>query len=364
MKSLQSNILKEASTLYDNVAKVSFEGNKELLSCRKDLCEFIESHETDFELEWSDDEIEEFTKHKHIGWEVIGSMIDKAILEKLMLKITKDKKFSSFRTVSERYKRVLKSAFERYQKDLNRLQKALLIESNSQQNYKDAAVPASLQISAIAATRFAPHIMMFTASTLGLILVGYAIYTEYQDWQVQKRRTNFEQEKREYLKKRAKETIDRLRRELSDDIRQLTRRKSCSDLYEKIFGESIRQQILNDLSMIIQSIPSTISKSALIARTRSGNEIAETSRNTTGGDKYSMFDDIYSHYIISFMVHNVRDDDLRDEIIISGEFGQRVLSLSDRQSIVSVKSNNQEGADIGTRLKLCQERFFRYQILS
>ena len=344
LKSLHHDKYQEAFELLETVTQLDLRGEENLLSYRRKIKDFIAKNKANFHIVWSDDEIGDLTRHRHAGWDTVSHQIDKEIAKKLKMKIERDVSLRVFKADVENYKKLLQSSFGVYQKKFISLKKALPGFSVSDMSYTDAAVPAALQVSALAAT----------TATLGIFLFGYAIYEECREYHSQWNRSRFDKNKELYLKARTQKLLDKLRNDLSDDTVDLMGGKKGGDVYRELFGESIRAQIRFELSVIVQDRLSRVSVGSWMKRTQSRNQ-----KTGTGSDKINnIFDDVYKSYCSSIWKHNLTEVEFRHDNGCCGHFGRKNLKQpnGEEQNIL-VKTFNK--SDISSKLRLCEEFFFR-----
>lgn len=344
LKNLHHNKYQEAFELLETVTQLDLRGNENLLSYRRKMEDFIAKNKANFDIVWSDDEIGDLTSHRHAGWDTISHQIDKDIAKKLKMKIERDVSLRVFRADVENYKKLLQSIFEVYQEKFSSLKKALPGFSVSGMSYTDATVPAALQVSALAAT---------TAS-FGIFLFGYAIYEECREYHSQWNRSRFDKNKALFLKARTEKLLDKLCNDFSDETVDLMGGKKGGDVYRELFGESIRAQIRFELSVIVQDRLSRVSVGSWMKIIQSGNQ-----KTGTGSDKINnIFDDVYKSYCSSVCIHNLKEGELRHDNGCCGHFSRKSFKHpnGEEQNIL-VKTFNK--SDISSKLRLCEEFFFR-----
>ena len=343
LKILHHDKYQEAFELLETVTKLDLSGNGNLLRYRRQIEDFIAKNKANFDIVWSDDEIADLTSHRHAGWDTISHQIDNNIAKKLKMKIERDVSLRVFRADVENYKKLLQSVFGVYQKKFTSLKKALPGFSVSGMSYTDAAVPAALQVSALAATM----------ATFGIFLFGYAIYEKVREYHSQWNRSRFDKNKALYLKARTEKLLDKLCNDLSDDTVDLTGGKKGGDVYRELFGESIRAQIHFELSGIVQDL-SRDSVGSWMKRTQLRNKTTGTGK----GKINDIFDDVYKSYCSSIWKHYLTEGELRHDNECCGHFGRKSFKHpnGEEQNIL-VKTFNK--SDISSKLMLCEEFFFR-----
>ena len=358
LENLHNDKCKEAINLFQQVNDVEI-NSVEKIACRNQMKQYLSSRINDFKILWSPDEADKLIQQRHAGWNLIRDKVDKEILRQLNLKIETNRHLSEFRSLKNKYIKLRKAAYEPFQKQLDPLKKSMAHRENTSQILKDLAIPFAAQGAAITVSRFVPHHgMALAAPLIGLLLLGYGAFEEYRDWQDDKQKASFENDRQGYLVSRTNEKINELLKDLSDEGDEEKRYSKLSDTYRAIFGESIRKQILDELSIIIQNC---LTGNTLVSQIKQGQQKKNTSDEYRGklSDK---FKDIHKSVLNSCRLKTTEVSDFGTEDMPFGDYVRQLYHQKNEPVHVIVKSctTMKSGTETSNQLKLCGEYLFRY----
>lgn len=358
-RNLNDDKYREALALFEEVSDKQIEVGDAVSVLKMQMKTFLVNHEEDFEIDWTADEADRRTQQRHASWDVIKNEMDTVILRKLKDKVENDNKLLEFRSLRERYRTLQKDLFKAYQKKLDVIKKVFPTNFNSQQSYKDFVGPIATQAAVIGASRLVPHAMVisFAAPLLGLILFGYGLYEIYHDHKGEMHRAKFENDVNEYLKLRTKEMIKTVYLELNDEDLEIKNTIKQSDTYTVLFGESIKKNILDELSTIIQNYLAGNTLTAEMKR-------SQPKQNMSEGCILSMhtkFIEVYKSYAEFFSIEPIETSEIGQIDLECGEFVRRLVKQNGQSKYIIMKTCEavESSSETGLKLKLCEELLCR-----